>query len=38
MHKYMSPHGDYDHMGDTLNVIENIKVRKLYLIVENIMI
>ena len=25
----MSPHGDYDHMGDTLNVIENIKVKKV---------
>jgi len=22
-------HGDYDHMGDTLNVIENIKVKKV---------
>ena len=29
MHKCMSPHGDYDHMGDTLNVIENIKVKKV---------
>ena len=25
----MSPHGDYDHKGDTLNVIENIKVKKV---------
>ena len=29
MHKLISPHGDYDHMGDTLNVIENIKVKKV---------
>ncbi|MGN1323341.1 MAG: ComEC/Rec2 family competence protein [Bacilli bacterium] len=29
MHKRISPHGDYDHMGDTLNVIENIKVKKV---------
>ena len=29
MHKRVSPHGDYDHMGDTLNVIENIKVKKV---------
>ena len=29
MHKLISPHGDYDHMGDTLNVIENINVKKV---------
>ena len=29
MHKLISPQGDYDHMGDTLNVIENIKVKKV---------
>ena len=29
MHKRVSPHGDYDHMDDTLNVIENIKVKKV---------
>ena len=29
MHKLISLHGDYDHMGDTLNVIENIKVKKV---------
>ena len=29
MHKLISPHGDYDHMDDTLNVIENIKVKKV---------
>ena len=29
MHKLISPHGDYDHKGDTLNVIENIKVKKV---------
>ena len=29
MHGLILPHGDYDHMGDTLNVIENIKVKKV---------
>jgi len=26
MHKRMSPHGDYDHMGETINIVENYKV------------
>ena len=29
MHKRMSPHGDYDHMGDAINLIENFKVEKV---------
>ena len=29
MHGLILPHGDYDHMGDTLNVIENINVKKV---------
>ena len=29
MHKRMSPHGDYDHMGESINVVENFKVEKV---------
>jgi len=29
MHKRMSPHGDYDHMGETINLVENFKVEKV---------
>ena len=25
----MSPHGDYDHMGEAINLIENYKVNKV---------
>lgn len=28
MHKRMSPHGDYDHMGEAINLVENFKVEK----------
>ena len=26
MHKLMSPHGDYDHMGNAINLVDNFKV------------
>ncbi len=29
MHKRMSPHGDYDHMGEAINIVENFKVDKV---------
>ena len=29
MHKRTSPHGDYDHMGETINLVENFKVGKV---------
>ena len=29
MHKRMSPHADYDHMGESLNLINNFKVEKV---------
>lgn len=29
MHKPMSPHGDYDHMGEAINLVENFKVEKV---------
>ncbi len=29
MHKHMSPHGDYDHMGEAINLVENFKVEKV---------
>lgn len=29
MHKRISPHGDYDHMGESINLIENFKVEKV---------
>ena len=30
MHKRMSPHGDFDHMGDVFNVIDNFKIDKVF--------
>ena len=30
MHKRMSPHGDYDHMGEAINLVENFKVEKVF--------
>ena len=29
MHKSMSPHGDYDHMGEAINLVNNFKVEKV---------
>ena len=29
MHKRMSPHCDYDHMGEAINLVENFKVEKV---------
>ena len=29
MHKRISPHGDYDHMGEAINLVENYKVEKV---------
>ena len=29
MHKRMSPHGNYDHMGEAINLVENFKVEKV---------
>ena len=29
MHKRMSSHGDYDHMGEAINLVENFKVEKV---------
>ena len=29
MHKRYSPHGDYDHMGESINLINNFKVDKV---------
>jgi competence protein ComEC len=29
MHKYVSPHGDYDHMGEAINLVNNFKVEKV---------
>ena len=29
MRKRMSPHGDYDHMGEAINLVENFKVEKV---------
>ena len=26
VHKNKSPHGDYDHMGEAINLIENFKI------------
>ena len=25
MHKHMSPHGDYDYMGEAINLVNNFK-------------
>ena len=29
MHKCMSPHGDFDHMGEFINLVNNFKVEKV---------
>ena len=29
MHKRMSPHGGFDHMGEAINLINNFKVEKV---------
>lgn len=29
MHKRMSPHGDYDHMGEAINLVKNFKLEKV---------
>lgn len=29
MHKRMSPHGDYDHMGESINLVEKFKIDKV---------
>ena len=29
MHKRMSPHGDFDHMGEAINLVNNFKVEKI---------
>ena len=29
MHKRQSPHGDYDHMGEAINLVDNFKVEKV---------
>ena len=29
MHKRQSPHGDYDHMGEAINLVENFKVENV---------
>ena len=31
MHKPMLPHGDYDHMGEAVNLVNNFKVEKVIL-------
>ena len=29
MHKIISPHGDYDNMGEVVNFIESFKIAKV---------
>ena len=29
MHKRMSPRGNYDHMGEAINLVNNFKVEKV---------
>ncbi len=29
MHKRKSPHGDYDHMGEAITLVNNFKVEKV---------
>lgn len=29
VHKNKSPHGDYDHMGEAINLVENFKIEKV---------
>lgn len=31
MHKRMSPHGDYDHMGSSINLIDNFNIENVIL-------
>ena len=31
MHKHMSIHGDFDHMGEAINFVNNFKVDKVIL-------
>ena len=31
MHKRISPHGDYDHMGEAINLVSNFKIEKVIL-------
>lgn len=31
MHKLMSPHGDYDHIGETINILNNYKVKEVFI-------
>ena len=31
MHKHMSLHGDFDHMGEAINFVNNFKVDKVIL-------
>jgi len=31
MHKPISPHGYYDHMGEAINLVNNFKVEKVIL-------
>lgn len=33
MHKRMSSHGDFEHMGEAINLVNNYKVEKVFLIV-----
>ena len=28
MHKRMSPHGDYDHMGEAINLVNDFQMQK----------
>lgn len=29
MHNHISPHGDFDHMGEAVNIVNNFKVGKV---------
>ena len=29
MHKRTSPHGDFNHIGEAINLVENFKVEKV---------
>ena len=29
MHKRISPHGDFDHMGEAFNLVENFEIDKV---------
>ncbi len=30
MHKRMSPHGDFDHLGNSYSLVDKFKVDKVY--------